>query len=178
MSEEISKIVHTTTGEGLDICRKLVDFLHAASSPMVHCSGQLFKEWFTFQFELLLSRNNSVSSLECMANALMPLRPAEADMKITEQLIQIGCKALLDLEDRNIARKAKTIHLLWLVALIQILDEKLHKDASRDVISFYHREPDVLHRAAGHGPIIDWLEEVSKDVRRNQATSLSTFVPG
>jgi hypothetical protein len=102
-----------------------------------------------------------------MAIALMPVRPADVDKTLIEELVGIGTDALLDLENRRVDRLAKTINLLWLVALIQSLDEELHKKLSRNVVSFYHREPDVLHRAAGHGPIIDWLEEVSKDDYHN-----------
>lgn len=102
-----------------------------------------------------------------MAIALMPMRPTEIDKSRLEELIGIGTEALLDLDNRKVERHAKTTIVLWLVAMIQMLDEKLHKKLSRNVVFYYHREPDILHRAAGHGLVIKWLEQLSKDESRN-----------
>ena len=161
---EISKIVHTITGVAFDICLVCISHLIAeTSNPMFLCSRESFRRWYTFQYLGLVSAH----SIDRMVTALMPIRPANVDKTRIEELVGIGTEALLDLANRRVDRLAKTINLLWLVALIQSLDEELHQKLSRNVVSFYHREPDVLHRAAGHGPIIDWLEDVSKGDRHH-----------
>ena len=168
MSAEISRFVHTTSGVVFDICQEYVSHLATTSNPMFLCSHDLFRRWYTFQYlELGSLWNRPDQIVDRMSIALVPLQPRDIDHSRIEELICIGTEALLDLEKRKVVRIAKTINLLWLVNLIHILDEKLHRKLSRNIVSYYHREPDILHRAAGHGHIMKWLEELSTDESRN-----------
>ena len=160
MAEQLIDFVQNHTGVDHAVCSSYIEVLYNYVNPMFTCSFETFKRWYALQVAALSAAD--LSAEERMASALAPLKPREIDECFKSDLIKMGSDVLLELERISAERDAKTILLMWLVTLIQTMDRELHVELSQKAVSFFRRQPQTLHRAAGHGHLISWLLTITK----------------
>ena len=163
MSDEFASIVSDTSRQDYATCENYVSALAGLHNPMLACSTSIFRDWYAIQHSMLKSDSASNrGEVNIMLSALFPLRMAEVPARSRRSLIQTGIKALFDLDENGKEPEHMTVIVLWLICLIKEGELSGYDQEVIEVLSFFKRRPGLLHRAAGHGPAISWLENMSQ----------------